>query len=168
MVSLRFFAYWSFIVCIRHSLSLKCLTSQSVGTVFAASSTLLNDNRREKCVSLSKSCKSDKKYAMTFNQQLPFYRRRSGQYASSSSSADSSVTAFGEDIVESKIDIVSKGLTWSIGDELDKRILLLALPAILNNAILPLVGAADTFWVGRMKNALTLAGQGAANQVIIL
>lgn len=61
----------------------------------------------------------------------------------------------------------SKGnrLNWNIGDALDKRILILALPAVLNNAILPLVGAADTFWVGRMKNALTLAGQDAANQV---
>ena len=56
-------------------------------------------------------------------------------------------------------------LNWKVGDALDKRILILALPAVLNNAILPLVGAADTFWVGRMKNALTLAGQGAANQV---
>ena len=56
-------------------------------------------------------------------------------------------------------------LYWNVGDALDKKILILALPAILNNAILPLVGAADTFWVGRMKNALTLAGQGAANQV---
>ena len=33
-------------------------------------------------------------------------------------------------------------------DELDKKIFKLALPAILNLAILPLVGAADTFWVG--------------------
>ena len=59
----------------------------------------------------------------------------------------------------------SKALLWRIGDTLDKRILVLALPAILNMAIIPLVGAADTFWVGRMKNALSLAGQGAANQV---
>ena len=60
-----------------------------------------------------------------------------------------------------------KGLsnTWPCGDELDKRILGLALPAMLNLAILPLVGAADTFWVGRMGDAQALAGQGAANQV---
>lgn len=50
-------------------------------------------------------------------------------------------------------------------DALDKKIGNLALPAILNLAILPLVGAADTFWVGRMGNALCLAGQGAANQI---
>ncbi|KAK3258307.1 hypothetical protein CYMTET_32643 [Cymbomonas tetramitiformis] len=31
--------------------------------------------------------------------------------------------------------------------------------------ILPLVGAVDTFWVGRMENALALAGQAAANQI---
>jgi Na+-driven multidrug efflux pump len=58
--------------------------------------------------------------------------------------------------------------SWVLGDALDKRILQLALPAILNNMIIPLVGAADTFWVGRMKNALALAGQGAANQVSYL
>jgi putative MATE family efflux protein len=54
---------------------------------------------------------------------------------------------------------------WPCGDQLDKRIMQLALPAYLNLAILPLVGAADTFWVGRMGNALTLAGQAAANQI---
>lgn len=48
---------------------------------------------------------------------------------------------------------------------LDIRILTLALPALLNFAIVPLVGAVDTYWVGRMENALALAGQGAANQV---
>lgn len=51
------------------------------------------------------------------------------------------------------------------GDDLDKSIVRLGLPAVLNLAILPLVGAADTFWVGRMGNALCLAGQGAANQI---
>lgn len=51
------------------------------------------------------------------------------------------------------------------GDHLDKQIIALFLPAILNFAIVPLVGAADTFWVGRMHDALALAGQGAANQL---
>lgn len=55
--------------------------------------------------------------------------------------------------------------SWPCGDELDNKILSLALPALVNFAIVPLVGAADTFWVGRMRNALALAGQGAANQV---
>lgn len=50
-------------------------------------------------------------------------------------------------------------------DDLDKKIATLALPAIVNFAILPLVGAVDTAFVGRMGNALALAGQGAANQV---
>eukprot|EP00600_Ochromonadales_sp_CCMP1393_P005163 CAMPEP_0174962610 /NCGR_PEP_ID=MMETSP0004_2-20121128/4874_1 /TAXON_ID=420556 /ORGANISM="Ochromonas sp., Strain CCMP1393" /LENGTH=481 /DNA_ID=CAMNT_0016211151 /DNA_START=23 /DNA_END=1468 /DNA_ORIENTATION=+ len=54
---------------------------------------------------------------------------------------------------------------WPCGDALDKQILDLAFPALVNFAIFPLVGAADTFWVGRMCNALALAGQGAANQV---
>lgn len=54
---------------------------------------------------------------------------------------------------------------WPCGDALDKKIVDLTLPAIVNFAIFPLVGAADTFWVGRMNNALALAGQGASNQV---
>jgi MatE len=48
---------------------------------------------------------------------------------------------------------------------LDLTILKLYLPAVLNFMILPLVGAVDTFFVGRMNNALALAGQGAANQI---
>lgn len=54
---------------------------------------------------------------------------------------------------------------WPCNDELDRKILGLAGPAVLNLAIVPLVGIVDTFWVGRMKSALALAGQGAANQV---
>lgn len=50
-------------------------------------------------------------------------------------------------------------------DSLDRKILLISLPAILNFAINPLVGAIDLFWVGRMSSALALAGQAAANQV---
>jgi len=59
----------------------------------------------------------------------------------------------------------NKFSTWPCGDELDKKIAQLAIPAILNFAIIPLVGAVDTFWVGKMNNALALAGQGAANQI---
>ena len=40
----------------------------------------------------------------------------------------------------------------------------MALPSIANLAVIPLVGAVDTFWIGRMGDALALAGQGAANQ----
>ena len=39
-----------------------------------------------------------------------------------------------------------------------------ALPSIANFAVIPLVGAVDTMWVGRMGSALALAGQGAAGQ----
>lgn len=49
--------------------------------------------------------------------------------------------------------------------ELDAKIVALAGPAILNFIVVPLVGAVDTYWVGRMRNAMALAGQGAANQV---
>lgn len=40
-----------------------------------------------------------------------------------------------------------------------------ALPSMANLAVIPIVGAVDTFWIGRMGDALALAGQGAANQV---
>ena len=40
----------------------------------------------------------------------------------------------------------------------------MALPSMANLAVIPVVGAVDTFWIGRMGDALALAGQGAANQ----
>ena len=49
-------------------------------------------------------------------------------------------------------------------DALDKQLLGVALPSIANLAVIPVVGAVDTFWIGRMGDALALAGQGAANQ----
>lgn len=51
------------------------------------------------------------------------------------------------------------------GDALDKRILTLAAPAMVNFLILPLTGATDLFWVGKIGNALANAGQAAADQV---
>ena len=48
---------------------------------------------------------------------------------------------------------------------LDHTLMKLSVPAILNFAVIPLVGAIDLFWVGRMGNPLALAGQSAANQV---
>jgi len=50
-------------------------------------------------------------------------------------------------------------------DALDKVILALFVPAVLNFLIIPLVGAVDVFWVGRLEDAVALAAQGAANQV---
>lgn len=54
---------------------------------------------------------------------------------------------------------------WPCGDQLDRKIMGLALPAMLNLAIFPLAGAVDLYWVGRMGDAQVLAGMGAANQV---
>lgn len=54
---------------------------------------------------------------------------------------------------------------WPSNDALDKRLIKIALPCILNFAIAPLVGAVDLFWVNRMGNPLAVAGQAAANQV---
>ena len=51
------------------------------------------------------------------------------------------------------------------GDTLDGSIARVFLPSAASFAVVPLTGAVDTFWVGRMGDALALAGQGAANQV---
>jgi Na+-driven multidrug efflux pump len=48
-------------------------------------------------------------------------------------------------------------------DSLDEKILGTAVPSMINMAVVPLVNAVDTFWVGRMGIALALAGQAAAN-----
>jgi len=50
-------------------------------------------------------------------------------------------------------------------DKLDTLILKTAIPSILNLAVVPIVNSVDTFWVGRLGQALALAGQAAANQV---
>lgn len=50
-------------------------------------------------------------------------------------------------------------------DELDRKIIKIALPCIANFAITPLVGAVDLFWINRMGNTLAVAGQAAANQI---
>jgi MATE family multidrug resistance protein len=51
------------------------------------------------------------------------------------------------------------------GDATDQKIFKIAIPAMLNYAVVPVVNSINTFWVGRMGNALALAGQGAANQI---
>lgn len=51
------------------------------------------------------------------------------------------------------------------GDELDRKIMGLWVPAIANFLLIPLVGAADVFWVGRMGEVTSLAAQGAADRV---
>mmetsp|Transcript_25587 Transcript_25587/g.59029 ORF Transcript_25587/g.59029 Transcript_25587/m.59029 type:complete len:554 (-) Transcript_25587:524-2185(-) len=49
-------------------------------------------------------------------------------------------------------------------DELDRTILATAIPSMISLAVVPVVNAVDTYWVGRLGNALALAGQSAANQ----
>jgi len=45
-----------------------------------------------------------------------------------------------------------------IGDALDRQISKLTLPAVLNLMIIPMVGIVDMMWVGRMNDALAIAG----------
>ena len=58
----------------------------------------------------------------------------------------------------------SPGL-WPCFDALDKRLIVISIPMIINFSITPLVGANDLFWTNRMGNALIVAGQAAATQV---
>jgi len=55
--------------------------------------------------------------------------------------------------------------TLPSGDALDKKIAALAFPAIASFLILPIASATDLFWVGRMGEALAIAGQASANQL---
>ena len=48
-------------------------------------------------------------------------------------------------------------------DALDARVANVTVPQIASLAVFPLVGAVDTFWIGRMGDAPSLAGMGAAN-----
>lgn len=54
---------------------------------------------------------------------------------------------------------------WPCLDALDKRLIMISIPMIINFSITPLVGASDLFWTNRMGNALAVAGQAAATQV---
>ena len=58
-----------------------------------------------------------------------------------------------------------KNLVLPRGDALDGTITKLAVPAVLNFLILPLVGTVDTLWVGKLGDPTALAALGAANQV---
>ena len=51
------------------------------------------------------------------------------------------------------------------GDDLDKRLMKIAIPMTITFLVTPLMGAIDLFWVNRMGNALAVAGQAASNQV---
>lgn len=79
-----------------------------------------------------------------------------------SSSAGSSAESLSASSAQTSINNVS---IFPCGDDLDKKILQLFFPAVLNFFVVPFTGACDTYFVGRMGNAAALAGQGAANQV---
>ena len=67
-------------------------------------------------------------------------------------------------MVAKKVSDPSPGL-WPCFDALDKRLIMISIPMIINFSITPLVGANDLFWTNRMGNALAVAGQAAATQV---
>ena len=45
------------------------------------------------------------------------------------------------------------------GDEIDRDIIKTTLPNMLYYIVVPIVASVDTFWVGRLGDALALAGQ---------
>ena len=61
-------------------------------------------------------------------------------------------------------DAASPGI-WPCFDALDKKLMMISIPMIINFSITPLVGANDLFWTNRMGNALAVAGMAASNQV---
>lgn len=54
---------------------------------------------------------------------------------------------------------------WPCMDDLDRTLIKISLPVILNFAIAPVVQAVDLVFLNRLGNALAVAGQAAANQV---
>lgn len=51
------------------------------------------------------------------------------------------------------------------GDSLDKQILQIAFPAMLNYLVLPFTGLIDLFFIGRLGETLAVAGQSAADRI---
>jgi len=51
--------------------------------------------------------------------------------------------------------------------QMDKMIVLTALPAMMNLAIIPVVTSVETMWIGSMGDALALAGQSAASTAFL-
>ena len=88
--------------------------------------------------------------------RLPPTPRRSLTKRHSSASLESLKVVGGE---------TGKNLVLPRGDALDSTITKLAVPAVLNFLILPLVGTVDTLWVGKLGDPTALAALGAANQV---
>lgn len=74
-----------------------------------------------------------------------------------------SITA--DDFSSSDEQPASSTSIFPCGDELDKRLLKIAIPMTITFLVTPLMGAIDLFWVNRMGNALAVAGQAASNQV---
>lgn len=58
-----------------------------------------------------------------------------------------------------------KVATWPCGDALDKRFLVLSLPAIVNFMIMPITSSVDLFWIGKLGSPLAISGQAAADQI---
>jgi Na+-driven multidrug efflux pump len=70
-----------------------------------------------------------------------------------------------EPVFAEAVSVVERPRSMPCGDALDRKIASLALPAIASFLILPITSATDLFWVGRMGEALAVAGQSAANQM---
>ena len=59
----------------------------------------------------------------------------------------------------------SKSKDWSLFHPADKEIMAMFLPSVANIMLVPLSGAVDLMWVGRMDSSIAIAGQSAGMQV---
>ena len=91
--------------------------------------------------------------------------RAGGVAAIADVSGDDAAPTAAEENAGEEVEINHWKNAMPANDAIDKQILKLFVPAMLNFLIIPLVGAVDVFWIGRMGSAVALAAQGAANQV---
>lgn len=107
--------------------------------------------------------------AITMRTMPSFFRHNKKHYGNSSSlKVTANPDDFGRlndnDDKEKKKDVSGPNV-WPCGDELDKRLMKIAIPMILAFMVTPLMGAIDLFFVSRMANPLAVAGQAASNQI---
>jgi hypothetical protein len=142
------------------------LTFVSLLTFFAATNTEIGVS----CFAVGtthSTIKSDRRSTPAVSSMLPELRQRTilGASVAAAGAGDKEPSASTVQYIRGGDMAAASVKKWPTMDALDKRLIKIALPCILNFAIAPLVGAVDLFWVNRMGNPLAVAGQSAANQV---
>ena len=105
---------------------------------------------------------------ITMRMMPSIFRQQKKKKHTGNSSSSLKVTANPADFgnqEKKKKNSTSGPKVWPCGDELDKRLMKIAIPMILAFMVTPLMGAIDLFFVSRMANPLAVAGQAASNQI---